>query len=625
MTNKILNNSALSAEKLRAALNLLKDRTVNSTALSEILGESLMAFKRFYQEIGDPEFRPSYLETGDTPRSEIYNLNFSQLDSDISRFYLEIKTLADAQISSFNYSKIVNEEITRRADSLASTVLDLKILSDFTRGDVLVAGDDFRTLENVDTGAASGAPKAEKMFGSGGMALKRKNNRTLVDESTDVEVLPLAPLLVRGGQTHVGPTPGTEPTPGNLYRFYEGNYYNFIGSARPEGGRFNIKFLLKPVEDKPGKKGPGPSDPSKSGPTLGKRRPGKFGRKGALGGGNAKGSVNEPGGQNDNTTIDDSEKYSNANAGFYVELGATEEEKKAARTKMFDGDPDTFWEAEYVFPVRQPLIKDLIDKTSVESDSNSNEKGHKDNIPRTASVVIDYKAAERAAKKFDYIGRDLIFDLVITLPEQTNINYVVIDPILFGVSAFIEVLGIYTASEDEGQFILVDGWDAIKYAKTITPEANEFLNTTQVGQLLSPSRFEYTGKGVFPFPSRIAKKIRVRLKMDNPVPAIYERYYILLRQQLEMDTEVKTETKRGFLRRLCWVSRVVVPDRWIYARIYITDIGPKWLYRLYVTYGERFSKFLEGRKWLILLLKPLFLYFAWRGRRKYLRTKDKNA
>jgi hypothetical protein len=586
MTNKVLNNSTLSVEKLRAALQELRERTAGSTALSEILGEALAVFKRFYQELGDPEFRPHYLETGDTPRSEVYNLNLSQLDADIGRFYAEVSSLAQAQVASFNYANIVNAEITRRADALASRVLDLKILSDFTRGDVLIAGDDFRSLENVDNASASGAPKAEKMLGTGGMSLRRKDNRNISRGDTDVEILPLSPADTGGGVN-------SKATPGNLKRFYEGQYYSFVGQARPEGGSFNIKFLLRPVEDVPVEEGENAGDVGQPKRTTEK---------------DAQGVTH--------VTVDDSEKYSNQNAGFFVELGANENANKLTRTRMFDGDPSTFWEAEYVYHIPTPLIEDVIDEASVESDSNKEDKGHKDNIPRTATVVIDYRAAERAAKDFDFDGRDLIVDMVITLPEQTNINYVVLDPILFGANAFMEVLGIHTADEEEGQFLLVDGWDATRYAKTITPEANEFLNDVQVGQLLSPSRYEYTGKGVFPFPSRVAKKVRIRLKMDNPVPNVYERYYILMRQQLEYKTTVKTVTRRGFFRRFCWVARVVVPDRWTDARAYILWIGPKWFKRLYGKYGERTAVFLLRHKWMIYPLKPLFWYMAWRGKKR---------
>ena len=483
------------------------------------------------------------METGDNPRSEVYNLNLSQLDADISRFYKEISTIAEAQVKSFNFAKIVNEEITKRADQLASTVLDLKILSDFTRGDVIIAGDDFRNLDNVDSGAASGAPKAEKMFGSGGMALRRTSNRSLTNRGTKVEILfipPVAPQPVapqgldpdadpnstppssnKGGATaaDTGDNQGTtKPTPGNLQRFYEGNYYNFMGQARPEGGHFNIKYQLQPDLDKKAKVTV-TKDPTAGG-----------------------------GGGSTHTTTDDSDMYSTQNAGFYVELGATEGVKRQSRTRMFDDDPSTFWEAEYVYHVPSPLLGSTFDESSIQSDSNSDDSGHQDKIPRTASVVLDYKAAELAAKAWDFEGRDLIMDMVITLDEQTSVNYVVLDPILFGATAFIEVLGIHTASKDDGQFTIIDGWDASRYAKTINPEANEFLNETQVGQLLSPSRYEYTGKGVFPFPSRLAKKIRIRLKVDNPVATPYERYYILMRHQADIETEIHRHSKKGIFR-----------------------------------------------------------------------------
>jgi len=512
MTNKALNNSNISVEKLKTTLQDLSERLSNKGALSEIIGESLRAFKSFYQEIGDPSFSPLHLETGDNPNSELYNKNFSSIDADLKRFYATVDSVAAAQIQSFNYATVVNQELVKRSDSLASLVLDLKILSDFTRGDVLVAGDDFRTLDNVDTSIATASPKAEKMYGTGGMSLKRKENRNLVTERTQVEVFPLAPAKGKSAQVNI------EPTPGNTERFYEGNYYGFIGEARPEGSQFNIKYILTPDEQ---------IKKEKSTP-LDK----VFGQ--------VPGTVEKPKSVVDfiDKLDEDTNPYADSKIGYFVELGATEEQKKAKRRLMFDGDPSTFWESEYVFPTK-PLIANLLPSEINSSGSPA---------PRGVSVVIDYKEAERVAKQYDFEGQDLIVDFVLTFPEQVPANYVVLDPILFGATAFPEVLEISTATDDDGQFTLVDGWDLNRYAKTITPEANEFLNDVQVGQLLSPSRFEYTGKGVFPFPSRIVKKIKIRVKMDNPVPAIYERHYILLRHQIDIESEITTRTKKGAFR-----------------------------------------------------------------------------
>lgn len=502
MANKVLAKTNVTVEKLRALMANLSKSTNRTTALNDLMAKANEAFKEFFDTIADPSFYPTYLKSGDTARSEDYNKNFELILDDITRFYKELELLAKAQIQSFNYAQVVNAELITRASALASTVLDLKILSDFTRGDVLIAGDDFRSLDNVDLNIATASSKAEKMFGSGGLSLKRATNNSVIDSNTEVEIFPLGP-----SSPDKGTSVNLDPTPGNVERFYEGLYYSFINSARPEGGAFNIRFLLKPAE----------------------------------------GDKQEV--SNGNTNIsDDSNLYSNANAGYFVEIGASEQEKKQARTKMFDGDPSTFWECEYVYDVPTPLINDLLDNSSVENNDHNESKGHKDNASRGVSVVIDYKAAEQAAKAFDFNGRDLVIEVMFTLKQQQTVNYCVIDPVIFGVNSFIEVLDIAIASEDDGAFITVDGWNSSKYAKILTPEANKFLNDNQIGELLAPTRYEYSGKGVFPFPSRLAKKLKVKIKMDNPIPAVYERYYILMTHQVDINTNVKTTTTKGLFR-----------------------------------------------------------------------------
>lgn len=502
MANKVLAKTNLNIEKLKALLANLSKETSRSTALNDIMAKANEIFKQAFDTLADPAFYPTYLKTGDTADSSLYNKNFELILEDITRFYKELDILSQASISSFNYAQVVNAELISRANQLASTVLDLKILSDFTRGDVLIAGDDFRSLDNVDQSIATASSKAEKMFGSGGISLKRATNNTVIDGSTEIEIFPLGPS---------NPTKGTsvnlEPTPGNVERFYEGMYYSFINSARPEGGIFNIKFLLEPAEGE-------------------------------------KQEVTK-----DNETIsDDSNLYSNNAAGYFVEIGASEEEKKQGRLKMFDGDPSTFWECEYIYDVPKPLIESLVDNGSVENNDNNESKGHKDDAARGVSVVIDYKAAEQAAKAYDFNGRDLVIEIVFTLQQQQTVNYCVIDPVVFGVNSFVEVLDIAVASEDDGAFITVGGWNSSKYAKILTPEANKFLNDNQIGELLAPSRYEYSGKGVFPFPSKIAKKLKVKLKVDNPVAAVYERYYILMKHQVDISTNVKTTTTKGLFR-----------------------------------------------------------------------------
>ncbi|RMH13175.1 MAG: hypothetical protein D6698_14335 [Gammaproteobacteria bacterium] len=573
--SKVLNNALLAREKLASTLDKLRLKLSGRTSLREVLSESVAAFHDFYGAMGDPVFvAPAKLQDGDSPRSEVYNTNMLAIHEDIARFFKEVDNLAASQTAYFNIAKMSNDALVGQADRLASTVLDLKILNDLTRGDVLVASDDFRNLDRVDTKASTGAPKAEKLPGSGGVTLKRRANRDLTTLDPEIEVFPLAP--VDSPKTKGLGLVNTEPTPGNLRRFYEGNYYNFIGRARPEGGKFNIRFILRP-------------DTSKK-----------------------KKVVNTKSGNTTNTVVDDSAQFENTNAGFFVEIGASEDEKKRARLKMLDQKPDTFWEAEYVYNVPKPLVSNIIDEGSVAADNNKDDE-HKDNLPRTATLDIDLKEAERVAKSYDFEGRDLIVDLVITFRETITVNYVVIDPVIFGAESFPSVEGIWTSTDDEGQFRLVKGWNSTRYAKTLTPEANKFLNVNQVNQLLAPSRYEYTGKGVFPFPATQAKRVKIRLKIDNPVPAVYERYYTLLRNQVEVQQEVVTTTKRGLLR-FCWIAQVVVPDEWRDVRNYIMRKWPIWAIRLYHRHGEKIAAFLAKHRWLIWLIRPYFRYMAKKGR-----------
>ena len=65
--------------------------------------------------------------------------------------------------------------------------------------------------------------------------------------------------------------------------------------------------------------------------------------------------------------------------------------------------------------------------------------------------------------------------------------------------------------------------------------------------------------------------------------------------------------------KICWVARVVIPERWKEARTYVMYLSPRWFYRLYRTYGERIADFIENKPFLQRVLRPLFLKFADKG------------
>lgn len=504
-------DNTLFLTKLRDSLSALSERVNDgrSTQITTALAEIMSTFKRFFSTLGEPQFNPQELVTGDTARSAIYNDNLRTIYNDISSFYTQLTELTTAQIQSYNFAQIVTSELIKRADGLSSIVLDLNILNNFTAGSVIVAGDDFRNTDFIDSGTELASTPVELLSNGSGVGLARDTTVDLTaSPNIKIDILPLSPSNKSDdGLTVVN----TNPTPGNIERFYEGNYYNFLGLARPEGGAFNIKFVVDPKKK------------HKEGFPKNKEAEEKLEKE--------------------------------AEAGFFVEIGASDEEKQRARRRMFDRDPSSFWEAEYLFRVAKSLVPDIVDSLVIEEDGekpddpdNSEIKFDDPDSPKGASFKIDLNLAEKTAQEYDFEGRDLIIDVVVTFPNSTNVNFVALNPIVFGTAAFIAVDDISTASDNEGEFITVDGWQNIKFAKVITPEANEFLTDSQLSASLAPNRFAYTGQGIYPFPVRVAKKIKIRLRMDSPVPSPYERTYALLKRTIDIETETTTTTKRGALR-----------------------------------------------------------------------------
>lgn len=159
------------------------------------------------------------------------------------------------------------------------------------------------------------------------------------------------------------------------------------------------------------------------------------------------------------------------------------------------------------------------------------------------SLSISISAAENAAKQYDYLNRDLMIHIDYEFATPTAMNFVIIDPVLYHTSSFVEVIDVATA--DEGTpFETVDGFADQAFDKILTPESNKVVNDDIVAKTLAPSSYSYQGLGVFTFPVRIGNKIRVTLLMRDPVPAFYERLHVLT-QETVTATSTTVSKKKG--------------------------------------------------------------------------------
>jgi hypothetical protein len=498
--HELNSNSESTLIKLQNSLDQLGDSTEDNASLNDSLAESVALFKDFFTNLSDAEFKPIKFNKGDTPRSKDYNSNLRGMYQDIKKFYTELDNYSIANNKAYNYSQVVISEVRKRASELSSKVLDLRIFNGFVRGDVIVAGDDFTSLDFIDTSAAVSSSSAEILPGGAGLSLARIGSTNLsAQQGVIVDVIPMSPTSSQGAGVN------SAPTAGNLERFYEGNYYNFLGDARPEGGSFNLQSVI---------------DPS----TL-------------------SGAIETEGSTYNNEL----------GATVFLEYGASAEEKALARLDMVDGNPDTFWECEYVSKPEDPLMVDVIEYsiTTVEEPGEEDPalSGYRNTEQsETSTATVDINVAELNAIALDRDDVDLTIDLITTLPFEQNVNFVSIDPVVFSQKAFIDVVDIATINESEAAFTTVDNWDQVKFPRTLTPEANEFLTDSQAGAALAPTKFAYAGQGVFPFPLRVAKKIRVTLRMEFPSAQVYEKKYALLKNDVDVVATTTTKTKKGALR-----------------------------------------------------------------------------
>lgn len=492
--------TTLIIDRLQSSLEELLTINASDKDIYEKYSASLDSFKTFFENIKSPYFSPVYLEKGNPASSEEYNINLEKIYNDIKFLYTELESLKETKVGAYNFSSILTSEVTNRANAISSLVIDLNILSNFTRGDSIVAGDDFKDLSKVDINTTLASSPAELIFGKAGVGLARAGSQDISNLVKTIDVIPLSPV-------NYDKTINLSPTPGNFKRFYEGNFYNLLGEARPEGGAFNIQFVTR---EKP----PGGDDGT-----------GKF---------RLKKDKNAP--------------ESPELEGHLVDYGATKEEKRAARRKMIDQSPDTFWECEYLFETGQLDKKPTKGIGERDKDGNIIRVGGpvEDNTD-SSDFIIDLDTAEQVAKEFDFVGRDLIVDIVVTFKEVQNLNFVAINPVLYGVRAFPFVEDISTADSDDSQFLTVDGWNSLRFPKTITPEANEFLTDSQIGVTLAPNKYTYAGQGIYPFPVRQAKRLKIRMRVNDPVPQIYERVSILFKRIIDLDITVTTTTKKGRL------------------------------------------------------------------------------
>ena len=287
-------------DRVKKHLAAIKETQAQTSDLGEIVSSANSEFNKFFTNYGQPSFEAKELKKNDTPSSKLYNANLESLSNDLDKAYSMLSSAAEGTVTSFNFAKITTEEVTNQANALASKVLDLNILNNFTKGQVIVAGDDFADSSKIDSSAGVDSSRATIINGANAIGLEIIDSVSVTQNSPNITVSITPVMPAAAGKVN------TDPTPGNLERFYEGRFYSFMGQQDPEGGVLQLKYIV---------------DPS---------------------------SIPE------NTEIN--------KVGFFAVAPTTEEDRQANRRKMFDGNPDTYWQCEFCYKT-ESLIKEQDQQT----------------------------------------------------------------------------------------------------------------------------------------------------------------------------------------------------------------------------------------------------------------------
>lgn len=491
--------SNLNIERLKSIIDTLK-RKIDSGEVNsqgEAAAEAMAAFRNFFLSIGTPNTQYNKL-TGGPTSSESYNKTMDAIQADISAMYSEIDSIQTSQTEVFNFTKVSMEEIKNRLSEATSKIVDLNLLHNLLNQDVLIGGDDFLDTGFIDFHFPLQSTQADVLTSSGIVVLKRTGTHNVATASTKAKIIPIQPAgLV------------TTPTIDNTNRFYEGDYYDYAERARSEGGRWHLEMLVD-ADDVAGPTGD-TSFEIRGRTTLDELQ-------------NALDRV---------TPIPDVEDF------IVIDLGASEEEKDTIRQKMFDGDPTSWWESEYVITTRIPLI----DKDEILNNSNQSNhqpgRGPNNNDPRNSRVEINLDPNLLRQRALAQDTEDLTIEVLVELENEETLNFISLNPFNFGESAWLEVLSLELASADSN-FRLIPGFSNGVFDNTITNEANEFVNSTEQAQTLAPNQFSYKGQGIWSFPAQRAKLVKFTLRQRVPVPDPYHRMHILMSRTIQ-----KTKISEG--------------------------------------------------------------------------------
>lgn len=500
-SQKLNNKSKMNITRVQKLFEAIRrdfrDRKINSHA--ELKQAIFQAMAEFFENAGKPSLDYKKLDP-DSPRfASLYNKIINTLADDFEVAFAETKALLEAVLETFNYQAVVVKSLDYNLEKATSALLDLEIVSNHPQEAVFAAGDDFSDSSRIDTAAALANPLAELPTFQNAVVLKRSSSVNLAEDNEELTI----DVGAEGTQTA---------------GLYEGRMFALAGEAEPETGEFNFQTTT------------GIERLRKLDPALAKRYKDYVAGQVDAPALTPSAALEKMKAENiadfkGFTKAEWEELASSINTiaevfqmppqrckmfastwdedTFLYDAGADEETRQNARKLMVDGNPDSYWQVEYVADAPEKLIP------WGESDSDSIPPSITEDLMRATELAADAR-----------LGLDLKIHVTLDFKSPVIVNWLSLIPHIFVEGHYLKINGIET-STDGRAWELLEGWNEGKFETTLTDEVNEELTEEEKAVTLAATKFEFAGKGLWTFPPCEARFIRFRLEQQVPEVSPY--------------------------------------------------------------------------------------------------------
>lgn len=509
-----------------------------------LVARAMEAFRIFITSLGEPRFQFEPIFPGNNTASlDYYNKTRKTIQHDLVSAEEDVSNLGYAAIESFNVASILAKELEVVAAQAGGKANDLALISRDSNVNLLVAGDDFTNKNLVNDSFPLTLSPAFVDTRQGYVSLARTQSSSAIDfENTEIEVKPITPGISNQPSSYAD----------NIGRFYEGRFYALAGQAEPEGGRWHLEELTSAPPDR---------GYYYTHEVLHNYNGYRYLAEYEYNGNEE--SVNPIG-----AYVDDDGEIVIRNEIIIRDRGATEAEKNEVRKRMIDGNPDTYWQCEYVlrpsnFGNTPPQLQGrdigaFQGKKRGYDPNNINRTGQYTPGTRTdlrgthpeggglsdARLQITPEDLRVAAASYD--NMDLDITITLRLPNPVPINWIQLNPMNFGETSWLNVKKIEVAERRNGIFYTLPNFSNSYSQNILTEDVNSEVLSEIAEQTLAPSRFSYRGQGIWTFPTREVQVVRFTISQATPTPVLYQKIRLQMHRIWErLDVQTYDSSSRS--------------------------------------------------------------------------------